>query len=289
MRSLALLLILTLLSTVGCDSRQRTSAKAPRSYSGAVDAPPSPLSAERAKDMLAPKASPVHAAPAAKSATPAATPADGTGAPAGAPADQAAADEVKAVLKQMRDAMAAKQGDLPLEFFAEADQAALKPVAQEVEQLKTAIDKFAEAAKAKNLPLPRDMTNKFSETPMLSIGDVDAMKFEQVGENVVAVGGGDRKSFVKTPAGWKGTFTPAEREMIPSLVEFISAARRMIDEATAGVTDGSITAENIGPKMQQLGEKHVVPVMMKLMGEMAAKGIGAMMGGQPASQEAPKN
>lgn len=169
-------------------------------------------------------------------------------------------DQVKAVMTQM--AAAAKGGQeaqLPA-FFNDADAALIRPLVQI--DLKAKGDKFTQAVKTKlrtKLPPQMDgMIKRMAQPrPLNLVGDATKYKFKQVGQTIVATDpSGDELTFAKVGSAWKAKLSDKRKADIMLLKTRLDSANKFLDEAIAGVNDGSISRQNLAAKLQELQKKH---------------------------------
>ena len=78
--------------------------------------------------------------------------------------------------------------------------------------------------------------------------------------------------FAKVGQEWKIKLPQQEKALLqavgPLMQELATAFSGFADEMTLGINSGSITKDNLQAKFDELGKKHVEPVMEKFFGAM---------------------
>jgi hypothetical protein len=258
---------------VGCDSKNRQAADAPRaSFDPATDPGLNPRQAKMDPDLLKP--------PSARPSTPAAA----TSAPAGPeaapakPAEQAVIDEVKPVMEQIRAAVQANPKEWPADLMIEADVAQLKRLPTLMTDIAAKANACREAGKAKNIPTPVDAPmldaalQQLQPGKMLTLPDPGTTKYEQVGANIRVGEGDDTYTFCKTDKGWKLTLDDNDKQELSLVEELFAAVGNAFDVVTAGINGGSVTAANIAEKMDAALTQSAKPVVQKIEALEAKQG-----------------
>ena len=139
---------------------------------------------------------------------------------------------------------------------------------------------YPDSFKQKNEQMQTQAMGPSSAVEILGDVSMDQLVFTKIGDKVVAAGPKNEKFVLsKTADGWKIGFDKNAREMVGVLRELLKGATKMLDTLSAGVEDGSITADNVEAKGAELTEQLVAPVQKKLMAIMMKAMAGAMGGG----------
>ena len=197
--------------------------------------------------------------------------------------------EVKAVIEAILATKAGGDDSAAIVFFDEDTAASIKGMKQATEALQAKVlaldllmeDKFGAQYPAKvkeNIKkMPTETAGSTSATGILGAVSIEQLIFGKIGEKVVATGPQNAKYiFTKTVDGWRLGLDKGKQEMVGILGELLQATVKMVDGMTAGINDGSITADNVEAKGEELGNQHVKPIeeklakiMMKAMGDAA--------------------
>lgn len=218
---------------------------------------------------------------------------DPTGPSGPASADEI--DEVKAVFERVLATKDSGDDSAAMAFFDEEAATAIGEITRgtkEIQQKSLALHELMETKFGAEYPESLKERNKQAQTEAMGpssaveiLGDVsvDQLVFTKTGEKIIAEGPKNEKYILsKTADGWKIGFDKNAREMVGVLRELMKGATKMLDTLSAGVEDGSITAENVEAKATELNEQLVAPVQKKLMAIMMKAMAGAMEGGPDA-------
>jgi len=237
-----------------------------------------------------PVAAPAGAAPAGAAPSP-----DSALAPRGA--GGGAIDQVKQMLSSVMAAVKAGQEEKILELFTNRDAAMLRPIILGSKEIAARTRDFEKLVRDKlGMKLPDEMRAGLADrTGGIAGGDlakisISEMTFEQDGQNVIVTDPNGRKNtFVPVGSDYKLQMPPEIAGFIRFFSDVISAQRIFLNQMTAGIDNGTITAANFRDKAREIGGRTVMPAMTRLMEKMfsatesgaprPAPGPGA--GGQP--------
>jgi len=208
------------------------------------------------------------------------------------PETEASQEEIAQVKDVIAKVMATEDGDktAALAFFDDEASTSLKGIMQAHADLQAkalALDSLMETkfglqypatVRAKIKKIPGETKSPSSPAELIDGASMDQLSFTKIGDKIVVTTPKKRKLvFSSTNAGWKIGFDKDSRELVGLFTEMLSASTKMLDAATAGVEDGSITADNVEMKMAELAEQIVAPVGQKLM-MLMMKAMGEAMG-----------
>ena len=147
-------------------------------------------------------------------------------------------------------------------FFVDADAALIRPLT--TGDLKNKATAFVELMKTGLVARLRrqmdSMIRAMTRPPPLQdlIGDASKYKYEQVGQTIVATGAsGEQLTFVQVDSTWKAKLSAKGRDQVTAMKTRQDAEIKFLDEATAGVKDGSITKQTVTSRLQELQKKHL--------------------------------
>jgi len=123
---------------------------------------------------------------------------------------------------------------------------------------------------------PKDMP-----TPAAMLGDVptEDLKMTSFGKKIVVEAPNKPKLvFAKSADGWLMGLNQDQKALLDVFTELLVASEKVLDALEAGVKDGSITADNVKAKGDQLMKEMVGPLQPKLTAIMMKVVGGAMPG-----------
>lgn len=265
----------------GCE--RGDSADEPKVYDPAVDAPPSRIVVDPDPQLLADQTEIAKRAAALPTVR---LPVRGPEA-GGTPAEA-----VRLTLLAMHDAVDANQMPALAEFLVPPDAEAVKTVLDALPALEEKMATVRQLVKEKlGAELPKDEDDVRAQLAMVLLppwlsraalaAQPSALQFAPSSKGVVVSDGQESMTFVSIGGAWKAELAPPQRQTISFMSEIMQALDTMVDAITAGVNDGTITAENLEAKMQEQGEKVLGPVMAKFAAAAAAQmtpagGTGAL-------------
>lgn len=201
--------------------------------------------------------------PPAAAPTPGPEPAPGP-APGPAPAASGkSVNQVKRLITRMAAAAAKPREHAKLPgFFVGADATLIRPLTTgDPKNKATAFLKLTKTTLGVKLPGEVDgMIRGMTKPPPLQdiIGHASKYRYEQVGETIVATGpSGEQFTFVQVGSTWKAKLSAEGKDRVTVLKAIQDAAIKFLDEATAGVKDGSITRQTVEGMLQELQKKHL--------------------------------
>ena len=185
--------------------------------------------------------------------------------------------EVKTVIQKVLDTKDAEDDSAAMAFFDEDAATAVKEIMQGVKDIKQkalALDstmetkfgaQYPEGVKANNKKMRTKPMGPSSAAEMLGEISMNQLVFKKIGEKIVATSSkNDKFVLSKTADGWKIGFDKKGRKRIDICRELQKGAAKMLDTLSAGVDDGSITADTVEGKAAELTKEHVAPAQKKL-------------------------
>jgi hypothetical protein len=205
--------------------------------------------------------------------------------------------DVKAVVQRMIDAAQANNMQAIVEVIGGEGGRQLRPLLEKAARLPDKAERFQELVTQRlGMEVPQNMQGMFSQNPapgeMPGMGELpaspDELSYTPEGDRVVVTGmGNEPVTFIREGGQWVIN-VPADPQMeqgLKMMEAFIEGPNSFLDEAIAGIENGQITQANFDQRMQELGEKHLAP-MMEMMGAMfqgAADGNAEGTGQPPAA------
>jgi len=227
-----------------------------------------------------------------------------TGTPAGAAASPttpaAATEQVKQLLAGAIDAAKTGQIDGELAIFTKQDAELFRPLLVAIGQVESDSAQLAQLVTDKlgiDIPPSVQMSlaqHEQSPGVMGGLGrlTIENLQIASAGNNIASVGnniasaGNNTASagnnvVVTFPDGRKQTFAPVgaqyklavsdkDKQLLPLELDLVKAEKKFIDEVSAGINDGSISAANFQQKAKDISDRTVAPAVAKMtMTEMS--------------------
>jgi hypothetical protein len=249
---------------VGCDRGEKV--EEPRVYDPTIDSPPSTIVVEPDPLLLAnqveiAKKSPKRTAPVA-----------GTTEIGGE-----LTESVKKTVLALVDALEAKQADKLAGFFVAQDAPTVKTAAATWFTLREKLDKQDQLIQERFGP---GIPPKIVETTLTQMGLTIAIpekvdraalqeflnqfQFTTAGNRVtLSAGNVPAFAFVNVAGTWKIELSPEPRLRIGMVSETVTGIDKLVDALTMGISDGSITKDNLVPTIKEQGQATWAAVMAK--------------------------
>ena len=282
--------LMVLLAVAGCERGKRTEEPAP--YHRDVDAPPTALILRADEGLMADQRR--------ISGEVEGRPSGGVGRATGAesvrsevPATEADVEVVKAVVEKMIAAAEDDDTNALVGFFSREDAVLVRPMFEADKTMPAKLDALGALVSEKlSVELPagmkRGMGSKIAPTGMLTSVEPDEFKYSLEGPSVVVTNPSDKRAlpFVKIGRQWLVQYSEQGRKGLSFVSDVAAATGEFISAMTAGVNDGSITAENLEAKAKELAEKHIRPAAEKL-GALMTEAMGAAVPAEDSEEPVP--
>ncbi|MCP4375493.1 MAG: hypothetical protein GY794_04875 [bacterium] len=195
--------------------------------------------------------------------------------------------EVKAVIEKILATKDSGDESAAIACFDEEAAAAVQEITQATKAIQAKAptlnslmetkfgQQYPDSVEAKIAALQSAMVRSSSAAEILGEVSVDQLVFTKIGDKVVVTSPkGDKYILSKTEDVWKIGFDENARKGFVGVREILKGSTKMIDALSAGVKDGSITADNVEAKAAELEAQHVAPAMKIMAGAGAKPGGG---------------
>ncbi len=267
MRRLTILLGLVLAAAlaVGCDRGEKY--EEPKVYDPTIDSPPSTLVVEPDPQLLANQAEIAKKSP-KRIASAAGVPQAG-----GEPLES-----IKKTVLAFVDALEARQVDKITGFFVAQDAQAIKPGLVALFALQEKLAKLDQLIKTQFGP---EIPDNVFQTTLAQIGLIianpdkfdrpailEALNKAQVttaGDRVtLTIANAQTFTFLNVNGSWKIELNPELRQSIGIISETVAGIHKVTDSISSGINDGTITKDNLVPKIREQGQAAVETLMAKI-------------------------
>ena len=241
-------------------------------YSPSVDAPPTNLVVHPNRDLLADQSKVADDAAAQLASV-----AERGKKPKAGPTDPKAV-AVAGIMGKLIEAGKAGQTAALTPFFDPADGEEMRGVLASMAEIPAAWSELAGMLKAKsiaNIPpsIKQTMEKIAGGPPLIALGEIapDSLDYKLDGNSVVVTGAGTPLRFAPGPQNsWLFKLSPEDHAMYQAAGELAKAQARFVKTLSGGLSDGSVTPENLDEKAKALSEEIVKPAVEKLKETVAA-------------------
>ena len=184
-----------------------------------------------------------------------------------------AVEQVKQKLAAALDAVKAGNEQAVAELLKEEDAATLRPIIAGAKEVTVKAAELAALVKDKlSIDIPDDVKSGLvARYQAVGLGSaaatatIDDFKIEQAGANVEVTGpDGHKAVFVPVGSDYRLFISPADATTIGVLGEVITAQKQFMDEVTAGINTGDITAANFEENTREISQRTIAPALGKL-------------------------